>query len=326
MVEGRHVARTATPGRRVDLALSVLAIAAAVWAPSTAVAAPTELFLSEYVEGTGNNRALEVYNGSGAPVNLSAGGYNVRLYTNGSSSPSFTVFLAGTVGPRDTFVLASAFADPAIRARADQTTSAFPLSGDDALLLRKGAQIIDSIGQVGVDPGTEWGSGMTSTMDNTLRRRPGVETGDSNPWDAFDPAPEWEGWPTDTVDGLGWHTLCDANPPSLTVAVAPGILWPPNHKLVPVEALVTASDDTDPQPDVSLVSVTSSEPDDARGTADGRTSGDVQLVDGDSFLLRAERSMTGAGRVYTVTYRATDACDNTAQAVATVRVPLSPGS
>jgi hypothetical protein len=326
MVEGRHVARTATASRRVGVVVAVVAIAAVVWAPSTAGAAPGELFLSEYVEGTGNNRALEVFNGTGAPVNLSAGGYNVRLYTNGSTSPSFTIFLAGTVGPHDAFVLASSFADPAIRARADQTTTAFPLSGDDAVVLRKDAQIIDSIGQVGVDPGTEWGSGMASTMDNTLRRRRGVEAGDSNPWDGFDPASEWEGWPTDTVDGLGWHTLCETNPPTLSVVVAPRTLWPPNHKLVPVEALVNVSDDTDPQPEVSLVSVTSSEPDDARGTADGRTSGDIQIMDGDSFLLRAERSMAGAGRVYTITFRATDACDNAMQAAATVQVPLRPGN
>jgi hypothetical protein len=326
MVGGTYVARSATSRRPFGLVLAVVAIVAVVWTPGTAGAAPNELFLSEYVEGTGNNRALEVYNGGGAPLDLSAGGYNIRLHTNGSSSPSFTVFLAGTVGARDAFVLASAFADPAIRARADQTTTAFPLSGDDAVVLRKGAQIIDSIGQVGVDPGTEWGSGMVSTMDNTLRRKRGVETGDPNPWDAFQPALEWDGWPTDTSDGLGWHTLCDTNAPTLSVAMTPGLLWPPNHKRISVEALVTVSDDTDPHPSVGVVSVTSNEPDDARGNGDGHTFGDIQLVDGDSFLLRAERSATGSGRVYTVTYRATDACGNTAQAAASVIVPLTPGS
>jgi hypothetical protein len=321
------MARTALPAmRRVGLALALAAIAAVLWAPSTAVAVPSELFLSEYVEGTGNNRALEIYNGSGAPVDLSGGGYNIRLYTNGSASPSFTVFLAGTVGPRDAFVLASAFADPAIRARADQTTTSFPLSGDDAVVLRRNGQIIDSIGQVGVDPGTEWGTGLASTMDNTLRRKRGVEAGDTNPSDAFQPAIEWDGWPMDTLEGLGWHTLCDTTAPTLTVTAAPGILWPPNHKRVSVDALVSVTDDADPHPSVGLVSVTSNEPDDARGNGDGHTSGDVQLVDGDSFLLRAERSASGSGRVYTITYRATDACDNAAQAAATVVVPLSSGS
>jgi uncharacterized protein len=325
MVKGRYVARSASSVTRpTGLALAVLAAAAIIWAPSTAGAAPSELFLSEYVEGTGNNRALEIYNGTGAPVDLSTDGYNVRVYTNGSSSPSFTVFLAGTVAPRTTFVLASSFADPAIRALANQTTTSFPMGGDDAVVLRKGAQIIDSIGQIGVDPGTEWGTGMTSTMDNTLQRKRVVQGGDANPWDAFNPALEWEGFAVDTADGLGWHTLCDPHPPTLTVAAAPGLLWPPNHKLASVEVVVTVSDDTDPHPTVGLVSVTSSELDDARGTADGRTSGDIQVVDGDSLRLRAERSMAGFGRVYTIRYQATDACGNAAQASATVVVPLQP--
>jgi uncharacterized protein len=326
MVEGREVARIASPAarRRLSFALVVVAAAAALWAPKTAGAAPTELFLSEYVEGTGNNRALELYNGSGTPVDLSAGGYNVRLYTNGSTSPGFTVFLAGTVSPRDVFVLASSFADPAIRAQANQLTTSFPLSGDDTVVLRKGAQVIDSMGQVGYDPGTEWGAGMTSTMDNTLRRKRSVEAGDTNPMDVFDPATEWDGLPMDTFDGLGWYSLCDTNSPTVAVVAVPGTLRPPNHKRVAVEALVTAQDDTDPAPVIQLVSVTSSEPDDARGSGDGHTTGDITVVDGNSFLLRAERSVKGPGRVYTLTYRATDACENAATASATVQVPLNP--
>ena len=319
------MARTALPSeRRVGLALALAAIAAVLWAPSTAVAAPNELFLSEYVEGTGNNRALEIYNGRSTGVDLSA--YKVQFYTNGRSSPSLTLFLQGTVAPGDVFVLASSSAVQDVRAQADQLTGSMPMTGNDAIVLRNGGGIIDSIGQVGVDPGTEWGSGMTSTMDNTLRRKRAVTAGDGNATDAFDPSAEWEGLPADTFDGLGWHTLCDTTAPTLAVAAAPGLLWPPNHKRVSVDALVSVTDDTDPHPSVGLVSVTSNEPDDARGNGDGHTSGDVQLVDGDSFLLRAERSASGSGRVYTITYRATDACDNAAQAAATVLVPLSSGS
>jgi predicted extracellular nuclease len=65
--------------------------------------------------------------------------------------------------------------------------------------------VIDSIGQIGVDPGTEWGTGLTSTADNTLRRKASVEAGDPNTGDAFDPAVEWDGFATDTFDGLGAH-------------------------------------------------------------------------------------------------------------------------
>jgi uncharacterized protein len=322
MTEGRAVARIARKPRRSVGALLAFAAAAAALFPGPVQAAPAELFLSEYVEGTGNNRALEVFNGTGAPVDLSDGGYKVQLYTNGRATPSLTIFLAGTVASRDVFVLASSFADPAVRAQADQLTTNMPMTGNDAVVLRKGGQVIDSIGQVGVDP-TEWGSGMTSTMDNTLRRKRGVDAGDSNLSDAFDPATEWEGLPVDTFDGLGGHNLCETNAPALAVAAAPGILWPPNHKRVAVDALVTAQDDTDPAPLVQLVSITSSEPDDARGNGDGHTVGDIVTVDGDSFLLRAERSATGPGRLYSLTYRATDACENSTQASATVLVPLN---
>ena len=60
-------------------------------------AAPTELFFSEYLEGSGNNKALEIYNGTGAAVDLSGGGYAVDFYFNGSASASTKISLEGTV-------------------------------------------------------------------------------------------------------------------------------------------------------------------------------------------------------------------------------------
>ena len=74
-------------------------------------------------------------------------------------------------------------------------------------MLRKGSTVIDVIGQVGVDPGTEWGTGLTSTMDNTLRRKASIQAGDTNGADAFDPATEWDGFAVDTFDGLGSHNV-----------------------------------------------------------------------------------------------------------------------
>ena len=62
---------------------------------------------------------------------------------------------------------------------------------------------IDIIGQIGFDPGTEWGTGLTSTRDNTLRRKSTVATGDTDGTDPFDPSVEWDGFATDTFDGLG---------------------------------------------------------------------------------------------------------------------------
>ncbi|MFD6608996.1 lamin tail domain-containing protein [Micromonospora chalcea] len=197
--------------------LAALATTAAVTltaiavAPPAASAAPTDLLISEYVEGSSNNKAVELYNGTGAPIDLAADGYQLRLYFNGAST-STNVALTGTVAAGDVFVFAAASAAPAILAQADQTYGGSLFNGDDAIVLHKGDTVVDSIGQVGADPGTEWGSGLTSTADNTLRRLPSVTAGDTDPADPFDPAAQWAGFATDTFDGLGSHTVGGGGP------------------------------------------------------------------------------------------------------------------
>lgn len=172
-----------------------------------AAAAPTDLFFSEYIEGSSNNKALEMFNGTGAPIDLAAGNYNVEVYFNGSGSAGLTIALLGTVAHGDVFVLAQSSANATILAQADQTNGAGWFNGDDAVVLRKGGTVLDVIGRIGFDPGTEWGTGLVSTADNTLRRRAAVTTGDANGFDAFDPSAEWDGFATDTFDGLGFHTV-----------------------------------------------------------------------------------------------------------------------
>jgi hypothetical protein len=114
--------------------------------------------------------------------------------------------------------------------------------------------------------------------------------------------------------------LCaDRTAPSISVTASPNELWPANHKYVDVKTTVTKSDNADPNPTVTLVSVTSNEPDD--GLGDGDTSNDIVKVNDYTFDLRAERSGTGTGRVYTITYKATDACGNSTVKSAMVTVP-----
>jgi uncharacterized protein len=121
--------------------------------------------------------------------------------------------------------------------------------------------------------------------------------------------------------------VCDEIPPTLEVSVDPDTLWPPNHKYVEVKATVVADDNFDDDLTVTLVSVTSSEPDD--GLGDGDQPNDI-VIKGESgahnggtwwFDLRAERSGTGQDRVYTITFEVTDDCGNTTVATATVTVP-----
>jgi len=117
------------------------------------------------------------------------------------------------------------------------------------------------------------------------------------------------------------HLCADATPPTLSVSASPATLTPPNHKYVTVTVTRTVADAQDPSPTVALVSATSSEPDDAPGGADGATTNDVVVVNDTTFRVRAERSETGPGRVYTFTYRATDACGNATTSSTTVSVP-----
>jgi hypothetical protein len=119
---------------------------------------------------------------------------------------------------------------------------------------------------------------------------------------------------TDTVT----VTVVDTTPPEITVTVTPDSLWPPNHKYVQVETTVTVQDAGDPSPTVTFVSITSNELDNGKG--DGNTVNDIVILDDYTFEFRAERSGNGEGRVYTITYQATDASGNTAQAFATVIV------
>jgi predicted extracellular nuclease len=194
--------------------LALLALAGARLGPAQAVS--TDLFLSEYIEGTSNNKALEIFNGTGSTVDLTGGGYQARMYFNGSQTAGLTINLTGSVAPGDVFVLAHSAADPAILAQADQTNGAGWFNGDDAVALTKGGaagELVDVIGQTGFDPGTEWGTGLTSTADNTLRRKSGISAGDTNGSDPFDPATEWDGFATNTFDGLGFHVSGGDAPP-----------------------------------------------------------------------------------------------------------------
>jgi predicted extracellular nuclease len=183
-----------------------------------AESAPSELFFSEYIEGTSNNKALEIYNGTGSAIDLAAAGYSVQMFFNGNPVAGLTINLTGTVASGDVYVLAQSSANAAILAQADQTNGAGWFNGDDAVALRHGTTVLDVIGQIGTDPGTEWGSGLTSTADNTLRRKASIQAGDTNGGDPFDPSVEWDGFATDDSSGLGTHTITSGgdSAPSVT--------------------------------------------------------------------------------------------------------------
>lgn len=113
-------------------------------------------------------------------------------------------------------------------------------------------------------------------------------------------------------------TVRDTTPPNLQVTLTPNVLWPPNNKLVPVTANIQATDICDPSPTVTLVSITSNDPDDDDAED---IQGAVFGTDDRTFLLRARKADRGKERIYTITYQAIDHSGNTSTATAEARVP-----
>ena len=117
-------------------------------------------------------------------------------------------------------------------------------------------------------------------------------------------------------------------PPTITLK-APISLWPPNHKYQAVnisQMVQSASDaeDGDLINSVVIEKVTSDEPDNAPGGADGNTSNDIVIAgDCKSVGLRSERDETKNGRVYSVTLRVADSAGSVTRAEFKVSVPLN---
>lgn len=207
--------------------LVALAVGLALAGPAQA-----QLLISEYLEGSGNNKAVELSNLGSDLVDLSQ--YRLALYANGkpiSESPTNSLALQGTLAPGATLVLANPSASSEILAKANRTSGNLVFNGDDALVLYRGSEIVDSFGQVGVDPGTAWVSGNVSTLDMTLRRKATVTTGRTDATAPFDPALEYVAAPKDDASGLGCSGdgPCDGTQPPAFVC--------PVDQLVPVPAI-----------------------------------------------------------------------------------------
>jgi hypothetical protein len=116
-------------------------------------------------------------------------------------------------------------------------------------------------------------------------------------------------------------TKVDVTPPSILVTLSPTSLWPPNGKLASIDATIKVQDDYDPEPEIKLESITANE------TLDPNDIQNAQFgTDDRNFSLAAKRAGTSlAGRIYTVTYSATDGSGNKATASATVTVPHDQG-
>lgn len=199
-----------SPRRRALVAAAaalLLTTSAPMLAPAATAQPASSLLITEYVEGSSHNKAIEITNLGAEPVDLAA--YTVAVFSNGSTSSSSRDALAGELAPGASFVYGSSRAAFPV----DQGTGAGLWNGDDAIVLFRGDEVVDSFGQVGVDPGTAWTSGDVTTVDRTLRRIPGSAP-DTDPSDAFDPAAQWIAFPIDTFDDLGRYETGDPTEPT----------------------------------------------------------------------------------------------------------------
>lgn len=181
-----------------------------------------DLIFSQYVEGSGFNKYLELFNGTCLPIELSL--YEIRLYHNGallSGTPTYTIPLTGMLNAGTAFVIAHPSAT-AWTGTPDLSTTNFQVNGDDAfVLVRKATNaFVDIFGSLGNDPGSSWRDNNPlsptfgwSTEDLTLVRKACVYSGITvNPnlagISGFPTlTTEWDTLTTDDVSGLGIHSI-----------------------------------------------------------------------------------------------------------------------
>ena len=216
-----------------------------------ALPAHAELIFSEYVEGTSNNKALEIYNPDSTEVDLSL--YKVEQYNNGATTPTTSFGLTGKLAPGAVYVMAHSTLAGVLGSKVNQTVT-FTFNGDDAITLTRSGTVVDHIGQVGYRPAAGyWGTAAAGTMDHTLRRKGTVKQGDTNISAVFDPAVQWDAFNVDDFSDLGLYNgqggtptpppvlpVCGAAATHIADVQGAGATSPLAGQNVEIEAVVTA--------------------------------------------------------------------------------------
>ncbi len=165
-----------------------------------------DLFFSEYIEGSSNNKAIEIYNPTSAAVDLSE--YTIYRANNGNPiSDSLTP--QGMLNPGDVYCVVNPSADATLLALADTTHTVTFYNGDDALILVHNNTTIDAIGVVGVDPGVNWPVGSGATSEFTLVRMVSINEGETD-WTLGDD--EWDVYPQNDFTHYGAHSMTPCGP------------------------------------------------------------------------------------------------------------------
>lgn len=183
------------------------------------------LLFSEYIEGTSNNKAVEIYNNTGADIDLAP--YKIYRYNNGSATPTDSLNLTGILVAGDVYVAGNPSAVVEIVSVSDTLHTITFFNGDDALALVDTTTgiTLDVIGLIGNDPGTNWPVGTGATSEFTLVRNVSITEG-SNDWSAN--VTEWDVYPQNTFIYIGSHTAnscCDTDYTTFTVSSCDSLVW-----------------------------------------------------------------------------------------------------
>jgi len=188
----------------------------------------SDLFISEYIEGANYNKAIEIFNGTGSSVDLS--GYTLKLYSNGSTTPTQSLTLSGTLANNDVYVLAHDSAATEILAVADTTNqTVINFNGNDAVALFKGTTLIDLFGDntTGNDPGTSWSVTDFNDTSATTHDKTFVRHSSINAPSATSPflANQWLTYALGTHSYLGGHTFAGGGSTGDITANEQAIAW-----------------------------------------------------------------------------------------------------
>lgn len=162
--------------------------------------AAEDLIISEYVEGSANNKAIEIYNGTADDVDLSQ--YSLKLFTNGKTEAQSTHALSGTLAAGQVYVISNSQAGPAIADKSNASSAVANFNGDDHIQLLKNEVLIDNIGH--------FGARTNNLKDVTLVRKPEIIAGNTMEAIATDIQAEWIEYAKDDFSHLGQHTMVKA--------------------------------------------------------------------------------------------------------------------
>lgn len=126
-------------------------------------ACKTDLLFTEYYDGASNNKYIEIYNGTGAVVDMTP--YVIELYSNGSPTAGTTLDLQGSIADGATYTIGNSNGSDYT---ADINSGITFVNGDEILVLKNGATVVDRLGPEGNANNNDWAptNGVLQRMAN----------------------------------------------------------------------------------------------------------------------------------------------------------------